>query len=63
MTMAHEVEAHPAHAAAIERFEIGIAEAVVHDGDPAITIRHQGAMASSIARLSVPWQLACTITA
>ena len=60
--MLDEIEAHAAHAAGMKAVIVRIGEAVVDDGDAAIALRVRRD-AIEHRRLSVPWQLACTITA
>jgi hypothetical protein len=56
-----EVEAHAAHAGGVQRLQLGVADAAPHGGHaarPAAAARQ----ASTSARLSAPWQVACTMT-
>ena len=58
----HEVEAHAVHAGAVHRLELGVGDLRADEGDALRALSFDASSASTSARLSVPWQLACTIT-
>ncbi len=58
-----EVEAHALDAIAVELLQLLVGEALVHESARPWPGRSTVTSASTSARLSVPWQVACTITA